>query len=397
MHKNIRAFFEKARVVVWAMLDGLVLLAMPSHPPSPQNRVLIVRLDEIGDFVLWLDAARTLVSHYRAQGYTVVLLGNQVWASWADEMCLADEIWAVDTNRFFHHLAYRWHWLRRLRQAGFSIAVLPTLTPKYILGESAIRASGSPVRMGAASRTASFCGQWRDRLFSRVIPVADDSVMELRRNAEFMRGLGMVDFKARLPIIPSPLSARLSVDFPDKPYVVIFPVASWYGREWEASKFAEIGHRLIARGLQVVLAGGKADRACADELAKGLHGKAFDLVGKTSLGDLAELLRGADAVISNETSAVHIGAAVRTPVVCVMGGGHYGRFAPYNVEEAEDTPPPLLIAVKPMPCFGCNWHCIHPHGKREPVKCIRDITIEDVWRAVEQALAARQASRITSP
>lgn len=397
MHKNIRAFFEKARVVVWAMLDGLVLLAMPPHSPSLQKRVLIVRLDEIGDFVLWLDAARTLVSHYRTQGYTVVLLGNQVWASWADEMSLADETWAVDTNRFFHNLAYRWHWLRRLRQAGFSIAILPTLTSKYIFGESAIRASGSPVRIGAASKTASFYGQWRDRLFSRVIPVADDSMMELKRNAEFMRGLGVVDFKARLPVIPPPSPERLLADSPIKPYVVLFPGASWYGKEWEASKFAEIGRRLIARGLQVVLAGGKADRACADELAQGLHGKAFDLVGKTSLGDLAELLRGADAVISNDTSAVHIGAAVRTPVVCVMGGGHYGRFAPYKVEEAEDTPSPLLITVKPMPCFGCNWYCIHPHGKHEPVKCIRDITVEDVWRAVEQALAAGQASRITSP
>jgi ADP-heptose:LPS heptosyltransferase len=390
VHKNIWVFFGKMRVVVWAILDGLVLLTTPSHPPSPPNRVLIVRLDEIGDFVLWLDAARTLVSHYRAQGCTVVLLGNQVWASWANEMGLADEIWGLDTQRYFHNLAYRWHWLRRLRQAGFSIAILPTLTSKYIVGESAIRASGSPVRIGCASKTASFAGRWRDRLFSRVIPVSDDSVMELIRNAELMRGLGVVDFKARLPIIPPPSPARLSLDLPANPYVVLFPGASWYGKEWEASKFAEIGQRLMARGLHVVLAGGKADRACADELAKGLHGKTCDLVGKTSLGDLAELLRGADAVISNDTSAVHIGAAVKTPVVCVMGGGHYGRFAPYSVEETEDTPSPLLIAVKPMPCFGCDWHCIHPHGKHEPVKCIRDITVEDVWRAVEQALAVRK-------
>lgn len=387
-HKLLRAFFRNVRVVLWAILDGLALLTTPFQPP--RKVVLIVRLDAIGDFVLWLDAARTLVGHYHAQGYTVVLLGNQAWSSWAGEMRLVDEVWGIDTQRFVRNLPYRWHWLRRIHRAGFSIAIQPTISRVFLIGDSAIRASGAPIRIGSAGDSiSSWHKRWDDRLFTKLIPASDRPMMELRRNAEFMRGLGITDFKARLPIIP-PSSTGRSVDLPPQPYAVLFPGASWYGKEWQSAKFAEIGFRLASHGLHVLLAGGKTDRECANQLVKQLHGKAINLVGKTSLGGLAEVLRNAIVVITNDTSAVHIGAAVGAPVVCIMGGGHYGRFAPYDVEVPDSTQKLPLIVVKTMPCFGCNWVCIYPHGKHEPVKCIHDVTVEDVWNAVEKILAARQ-------
>ena len=36
--------------------------------------------DRLSDFVLWLDACRRLVAHYRAQGSRVVLVANVIWA-----------------------------------------------------------------------------------------------------------------------------------------------------------------------------------------------------------------------------------------------------------------------------------------------------------------------------
>ena len=34
-------------------------------------------------------------------------------------------------------------------------------------------------------------------------------------------------------------------------------------------------------------------------------------------------------LISNETCAVHIGAAVNTNTICISNGNHFGRFTPY--------------------------------------------------------------------
>lgn len=368
-------------------LDNLVQLTRPL--PLPRNLVLIVRLDGVGDFVLWLDAARTLVNDYHAKGYRVVLLADQIWARWADEMHIADEVWGLDVQRFVNSLPYRWHWSRRIRKAGFAIAIQPTFSfsRRSLLGDSAIRASGSPVRIGSVGDISpSLHKQKDDCLYTELIPAANSPMMEIKRNAEFMRGLGFKDFKARLPIV-SPLSDKQPEQFLPKPYAVIFLGAGWDGKKWQISKFSKIGHKLALHGLSVVLAGGKADRDRACEFIKEKQGDVIDLVGKTSLSDLAEVLRSAKIIITNDTSAMHIGAAVGVPVVSIMGGGHYGRFAPYDIDVVEETHPLPLAIVHSMPCFGCNWACKYPRDKHEPVKCISDISVEDVWSTVEKILA----------
>ena len=66
-------------------------------------------------------------------------------------------------------------------------------------------------------------------------------------------------------------------------------------------------------GLRVVVVGGQADRERASKLMEAMSGEPVDLVGKTSLGELAQVFRGAAIVLTNDTSGVHIGAAVHVP------------------------------------------------------------------------------------
>ena len=57
--------------------------------------------------------------------------------------------------------------------------------------------------------------------------------------------------------------------------------------------------------------------------------KVRDVTLKTTLMQLAELTKNAELLISNDTSAVHIGVAVNTNVICLSNGNTYGRFVPY--------------------------------------------------------------------
>src|SRR5208283_3095124 len=52
----------------------------------------------------------------------------------------------------------------------------------------------------------------------------------------------------------------------------------------------------------------------------------------TTLIQLAELVHNAELLISNDTSAVHIGVAVNANVICVSNGNTYGRFVPYPAQ-----------------------------------------------------------------
>ena len=350
------------------------------------QKVLVVRLDAIGDFVLWLDTARNIFQNYKKQGKTVVLIGNKAWANWAEELAIADEVWALEPTKFMKNLLYRTSWIRRIRGAGFGTVVHSTFSRELLTGDSIVRASGARYRIGSAgdcTNTPPWLKRWTDRWYTQLVDATALPQMELRRHAEFMRGLTGSKYPAEIPNL-SPDKTMDRSFLPTVPYAVLFPSASWPGRVWPASRFAEIGRRLIATGRLVVLAGGPGDTEFTDPVAEGLEGKTLNLVGKTSLAQLSELLRQADLVITNETSAVHIGAAVQARLLCILGGGHYGRFVPYDVDMLSKGHKPPCTVSHQMNCFGCNWRCIYPIAANGPVRCIDNIGIEQVWaQAIE--------------
>jgi ADP-heptose:LPS heptosyltransferase len=64
---------------------------------------------------------------------------------------------------------------------------------------------------------------------------------------------------------------------------------------------------------------------------------AYNLTGQIPLTSLVKYLEDAELLISNETSPVHIAAAVNTPVICISNGNHLGRFNPYPREIFQDA------------------------------------------------------------
>src|SRR5258706_211223 len=97
-------------------LDTVLLATTPVA--SQGSSVCIVRVDGIGDFVLWIDACRQLSARYRGGGSRVVLVANASWAQWARELELADEVWEFDRARVAREIRYRAHWIRQMRAAG---------------------------------------------------------------------------------------------------------------------------------------------------------------------------------------------------------------------------------------------------------------------------------------
>jgi ADP-heptose:LPS heptosyltransferase len=97
------------------------------------------------------------------------------------------------------------------------------------------------------------------------------------------------------------------------------------------------------------------------------------LAGKTDLLQLAAIFKHSVLYIGSETGPLHLAVAVGTPTVCILGGGHFGRFYPYG-----DLRKHRAVFQK-MDCYHCNWECIYevPH-------CIRDITVEAAWETVQR-------------
>ncbi len=381
---RLRVIAQKLAFLAYWALDFLSLFGVRSNPRP--DRIALVRLDAIGDFIIWLDAAKEYRRIYPNQ--RIVLVASAVWADFARAFPYWDEVWSVDVRRMARNVFYRWKLLKKIRQQGFSTAIQPTYSRSFIHGDSVIRATGAKERIGSAgdlSNISATAKRISDRWYTRLVPAAPSPLMELERNAEFVRNLTQQEYRASMPSI-SPEPDHLPSELPHD-YFVLFPGASWVGRKWPAREFSQVAKALFEQhGWQLVLCGAASEATLCEAIIKLAKVPAISLAGQTSLTKLAEVIRHARMLVGNETSAIHLAAAVGTPAVCILGGGHYGRFMPYP-EKLPGIKP--LVAYHDMPCYKCNWRCTQPHVEGGPVPCIDRVSVELVLILTRIALAKK--------
>lgn len=377
---------HKVHNLVLFLVDSLCLLAYRTDRNISGKKILLVRLNVVGDFILWLDAAKDLRKLYPKPEYELVLLGNNAWTSLAESNSFFDKIWPLDRQKYLNSPVYRWRIIKNIRRGGFHAVIQPTFSRAFILEDSITRISGAVQKIGFQGDSANikpWLKRMSDRWYTRLIRVADEPQMELIRNAEFMRAMGLPGFKAGVPQLPVHRGRKGSQA--DK-YFVLFPGAGAWMRQWPTDNFIALAKKIYREtGWVTVLCGGSQDEKLGNTLEGSLDVPIQNMIGRTSLQELASCLAGAQLLVSNETSAIHIAAAVSTPSFCIAGGGHYGRFVPYHVEVGPADHLPVVVTSK-MDCYGCNWKCKYSLSKAQAAPCITDISVDAVWSAIKKWL-----------
>lgn len=349
-------------------------------PSSKEGRdsIMLARLDVIGDFVLWLDSAKAYRNIYPSK--RLILYANASWAELARHFNYWDEVVSVDMVKLRTDELYRIKTFYKIRRRGFSIAIQPTYSREY-MGDMLTRSSAASVRIGYQSDLSNILleqKQISDRWYTQLIHSSRSPMMELNRNAAFVRAIGDKTFVSSIPQIPPLLDLPKNLKF-NSPYVVIFPGASWIPKMWPNSKFSALIKKLNTHhGIEIVLCGSNAEYDLCQKIIDESEVNALNLAGSTKLQELVELIRNAHLVVANDTSAIHIAAATQTHSVCLLGGGHFGRFLPYQVESINTNKLPDIQIYK-MDCYGCNWDCMYAQQPNETVPCIKNISIEQVY------------------
>jgi len=176
-------------------------------------------------------------------------------------------------------------------------------------------------------------------------------------------------------------------DLQGKVYYVVFPGAGTPDRRWPVQNFSMLSSLIYrATGWVGVICGGSGEETIATALTEKCDAPLLNRTGQTSLPDLISVIAGARLLIGNETGAIHIAAAVSTPSVCILGGGHYGRFMPYRPELKTSRPLPYAV-VRNMDCFGCNWRCIYKVARGKAVPCVAGVSVDMAWEGVSSILS----------
>lgn len=165
------------------------------------------------------------------------------------------------------------------------------------------------------------------------------------------------------------------------PFLLVSPLAGRRIRDLPPDLVRAAAGTAAASGLHnLILSGGRQQApqlGCyADVIRSALPHCRVDLRFPAHLPALVDLVASAAMVITAETSTAHIAAALNRPALVIIGGGHYGWFAPWRRSAAQ------VWLTKQLPCFNCNWHCPYP----KPL-CLTDISAAEVEAATSEVLA----------
>lgn len=305
---------------------------------------MIVKTDEIGDYMLVRNLLHYFKDSEKYRDHRIVFVGNSIFRSLFDryDAAVADETIWLDKKRFTQSLLYRFKFLCRIRKAGASVAINLVYSKNFRFDDVMMSVTTAADRIGMISESRlipPFEKQLTPgHIYTRTEDSGPETLFDAIRNADFIGSL--------IGSNPLPWSTAIRAvedisgfSLPD-PYFVVFPGSGIKMKKWPPSGFAAVAKHLAQQyRLNPVVCGSTADTGECAAFLQEYGDTAVDLCGKTSLPQMLSVLKRAVCLISVDTGAVHLAAAVGCPVFALYNGSHYGRFAPYPKEIAPDFYP----------------------------------------------------------
>jgi ADP-heptose:LPS heptosyltransferase len=375
----------KRRPRRWFLFYPLDLIARYWPVFGKPRGVLVVRIDGIGDMVLFHPAFAHYAEALGVAPGDITILGCQSWAALAPKFFPGIKFHAIDEHAYDRRLLYRLKISLWLRRQNFAIATLDSFMRKPLVADSLIYISGAPTCIVAKpylSPKTQKLFDWYLARCQRVIDTGPHPTHEIPRHFTFVSALA----GRRIAPEPPRLPWRETMPAVTSPYAVMNFGANEPGRRWAFENFLAVAADLKQRGLAVVFVGGPAEAAYKNRLGGGGF---IDLIGATTLDELLDLLRHAALVVTSETGPAHLAVGLGAPTVTILGGGQFGGWMPFPAEAA---PPHERVVYRRMPCYGCLWNCTQPHRRGEAYPCVAAVEIADVLSATRDLLPALAAT-----
>ena len=176
------------------------------------------------------------------------------------------------------------------------------------------------------------------------------------------------------------------------PIVLINPNASDLLplRKWAGGRFVDLSRRILASypNATVVVTGAPSEGAGAARVCAEIASpRAISLAGKTTLRELLTLYSLADVLVTNDSGPAHF--ASLTPVHTVV------LFGPETPRLFGSLAPKTTIIWKELACSPCVSVFNHRLSPCRNNVCMQEITVADVYAAVEAALPRGAAGTLT--
>ena len=337
IHNKKKNFILKVinSVIKLLFLPGKLLTKKPDLLNLLTSKILLIRLDHIGDVVM-TSPAFTVVRK-RFPDAEIILLTDSV----------GKQLYEKDP-RLNKVIAFNWPWVHQKKNNRLTYQKLKelykliiTLRQERIYTVVDFRGDLRfvvlfGIMIGAKIRISnSRCGQ---SSLLQYVSFYDVSKHEVERSLEVVRCFGKFKDEGKPQIFLEhqeigPTKEKFEKitrkSFPDR-LVIIAPYSSKDVKSWPVNYFREVIQYLSSNGYSVIVAGTPDDELDSKLMIKGISGPVYSFVGKTSIRELAALVSVSQLVVGVDTGVLHIASCFPVPIIAIFGSTRSVEFRPYS-------------------------------------------------------------------
>ena len=397
-HLRIHDFRER---LIVGILDLLLTLTAPflkfltiAPDSGAQQRILLLRLERIGDLLMTLDAIALVRS--RAPEARIDLAVGSWNCSLAKLIPHINHIDHIDMswltrNGSHGNLRELWTCIRRWRATRYNLT---------INFEADVRSNLVMALIGAPERAGFDIKGGGALLTKRIVHNAEahTSRNAIRLVDHVLPGRAPLGDDEKLTVrlqLPPDVVQHSTMHLPgirdNVPWIGIHASGGREIKQWDPLRFAEVGTRLAREhGAVLVLTGSTSDRLIVEQVKTALPPDVpvVDLVGQMQLVDLAGVLSQLQVFLSADTGPMHLAAAVGTPVVAIFGPADPKNYRPLG--------PNVRIIRIDLPCSPCNQIRRPPCGCRGYIPdCLVGVEADSVFDAAVDLLHGRSDRNAT--
>jgi ADP-heptose:LPS heptosyltransferase len=368
--------------------NRLVVTGRPALLPGDVKKILVIKLDHIGDCIMAFPAMRRLKRYFPESHITVLTsrTSRSIWGmepaveatiefdffharSSAGELALSDEDWhrlseRLTPERFDLAIDLRKHLETRpvLQHTGARYLAGVDHRNKFPWLDIAVEWEGDPAYIHKRQHNV-------DDLINLVDAVA--AACETDRS-----------LIASPPADPSSTLDQILEWIEGHRLVCLHPTAGNDMKQWPVAYFAAVADRLVENNnARIIVIGGPGEEIVGAELLRQMRhaDAAVSLIGQIPLGDLPAVLTRCSLFLGNDSGPKHIAAGVGVPTVAVHSGS-------VDVHEWGPIGPQAMAVVRDVSCAPC--YLAKPEDCRRALACLRQLSPDAVYAACTRLLLA---------
>lgn len=356
------------------------------------KRILVVRLDNVGDLVMLGPSLRTLREALPEAEITLLTspAGNQVapLLPWIDNSIVCEALWQDISGEMPFDPSRELTMIDQLRQHEFQLAIIFTsLAQSPFPAAYACYLAGIPNRLGFSSE---FGG---NVLSLSPVPPPED-LHQVDRNLTLLQQMDIPQRYNNHLELHVPLDVQQKADQllasvgikPHMPFIAVAPGASCETRRYNPQRFAAVVRELSMETTLPIVILGSAHEAegiqpVVDVANESSSHSIYSFVGQTTVPEFAALIQRASLVIGNNSAAMHMADAFQCPMVILYSGANL-------INQWQPRTAPARLLCRPVFCAPCyNFDC--PYG----LECL-DIRPQEVVAAALELLTGKFYSRM---